>query len=101
MDTQLSVDTGLRMVRVTETHKSQAFNSNYTTTSGASESLISPTTQNNITSNVTNTQRLTSSEDDKLSVCNDTSLPKNYLDLFNCTTPTSISNEQSVSGSHS
>uniref|UniRef100_A0A0D3CJ12 Glycosyltransferase 61 catalytic domain-containing protein n=1 Tax=Brassica oleracea var. oleracea TaxID=109376 RepID=A0A0D3CJ12_BRAOL len=97
METQLSVDTGLRILRVTETHKSQAFNSNYTTTSGASESLIIPTTQNNITSNATNTQSLTSSEDDKLSVCNDTSLPKNYLDLFNCTTPTSISNEQSVS----
>ncbi|CAH8370350.1 unnamed protein product [Eruca vesicaria subsp. sativa] len=77
---QLSVDTGLRMLRVTETHKPQAFKSNY-----------------NITSNATNTKSLTSSEDDKLSVCSDTSLPKNHLDSFNCTTPTSISNEESVS----
>ncbi|KAJ0264364.1 hypothetical protein HA466_0027310 [Hirschfeldia incana] len=92
VDMQLSVYTGLRMLKITETHKSQAFNSNHTT-SGASESLIIRTTRNNITSNATNTQSLTSSEDDKFSVCNDTSLPKNYLDSFNCTTPASISNE--------
>ncbi|CAH8370347.1 unnamed protein product [Eruca vesicaria subsp. sativa] len=95
-DTQLSVDTSLRMLRVTETHKPQPFNSNYTT-SRVSESLIIPTTESNITSNATNTQSLTSSKDDKLSVCSDTSLPKNRLDTFNCTTPTSISNEQSIS----
>ncbi|WZZ61760.1 hypothetical protein YC2023_061867 [Brassica napus] len=86
VESQLSVDVGLRMLRISETHKPKALSSsNYTTS------------QSNITSNTTNTQRLTSSEDDKLSVYNDTSLPKNHSDSFNRTTPTLISKEQVIS----
>ncbi|KAG7577698.1 Glycosyltransferase 61 [Arabidopsis thaliana x Arabidopsis arenosa] len=61
----------------------QALRSSKNTTSGDSEKLI--------------TQTLTSSEDHKLSVCNDTSMPKNHLDLFNCTTNTTISKEEVIS----
>lgn len=103
MELQLSVDAGLRMLRITEPQKPQALtSSNDATTSEDSEKLIIPSNQNNITSNATTTdQSQISSEEQTLSVCNDTSLPKNHIDSFNCTTNTIISEEQVVSGSHS
>ncbi|ESQ48093.1 hypothetical protein EUTSA_v10020483mg [Eutrema salsugineum] len=76
VELQLSVDAGLRMLRITDQQKPEALISINNATSGDSEKLIVPTNQNNITSNE-NTQSLISSEDHDLSVCNDTSLPKN------------------------
>ncbi|CAH8260917.1 unnamed protein product [Arabidopsis lyrata] len=61
----------------------QALRSSKNATSEDSEKLI--------------TRTLISSEDHKLSVCNDTSMPKNYLDSFNCTTNTTISKEEVIS----
>ncbi|CAA7051354.1 unnamed protein product [Microthlaspi erraticum] len=101
VELQLSVDAGLRMLRITEPQKPQALmSSNYATTSEDSEELMIPSNQNNITSNATTTddQSQISSEEQKLGVCNDTSLPKNHHDSFNCTTNTTVSNEQVISG---
>ncbi|XP_010506511.1 PREDICTED: uncharacterized protein LOC104783113 [Camelina sativa] len=98
VELQLSVDDdGLRMLRITEPQKPQAITSSNEATSEDLEKLIVPTKQDNITSNGVITQSLVSSVDEKLSVCNDTSLPKNHLDSFNCTTTnTTISDEQVI-----
>jgi len=91
---QLSVDAGLRMLRITEP---QALRSSNDETSADSDKLIIPTNQDNVTSSEIITQSLTSSEDHKL---NDTSMPKNYLDSFNYTTNTTISKEEVISGQY-
>ncbi|CAL9221300.1 unnamed protein product [Arabidopsis halleri] len=94
VEMQLSVDAGLRMLRITEP---QALRSSNNETSADSEKLIIQTNQDNVTSSAVITQSLISSEDHKLSVCNDTSLPKNFLDSFNCTTNTTIPEEEVIS----
>ncbi|CAA0382832.1 unnamed protein product [Arabidopsis thaliana] len=91
VEMQLSVDAGLRMLRITEP---QALRSSNDETSADSDKLIIPTNQDNVTSSEIITQSLTSSEDHKL---NDTSMPKNYLDSFNYTTNTTISKEEVIS----
>ncbi|CAH2053410.1 unnamed protein product [Thlaspi arvense] len=102
VELQLSVDAGLRMLRVTESQKPQALRSSNDVTSGDSEKLAIPTNQdNNITSNATTTPTLISSEDNNLSVSNETSLPNNHFDSFNCTTNATISKEQAISGEFS
>jgi protein O-mannose beta-1,4-N-acetylglucosaminyltransferase len=94
VEMQLSVDAGLRMLRITEP---QALRSSNDETSADSDKLIIPTNQDNVTSSEIITQSLTSSEDHKL---NDTSMPKNYLDSFNYTTNTTISKEEVISGQY-
>ncbi|CAH8260916.1 unnamed protein product [Arabidopsis lyrata] len=94
VEMQLSVDAGLRMLKITEP---QALRSSNNETSADSEKLIIQTNQDNVTSSAVITQSLISSEDHKLSVCNDTSLPKNFLDSFNCTTNTTIPKEEVIS----
>lgn len=95
---QLSVDAGLRMLRITEPQKPQVLRSSNNTTSEDSGKLIIPRNQDNVKSNGVINQSLISSEDQKLSVCNNTSMPMNHLDLLNCTTNTTISKEQVTSG---
>ncbi|KAG7582393.1 Glycosyltransferase 61 [Arabidopsis suecica] len=94
VEMQLSVDAGLRMLRITEP---PALKSSNNETSADSEKLIIQTNQDNVTSSSVTTQSLISSEDHKFNVCNDTSLPKNFLDSFNCTTNTTISKEEVIS----
>ncbi|KFK39152.1 hypothetical protein AALP_AA3G207000 [Arabis alpina] len=87
VELQLSVDDGLRMLRITEPQKPQTLSSTSNTTSEKDfEKLIISTNQNNITSNATITQSLISSKDHELSLSNDTSLSKNHLDSVNNTT---------------
>ncbi|CAL9221305.1 unnamed protein product [Arabidopsis halleri] len=94
VEMQLSVDAGLRMLRITEP---QALRSSNNETSADSEKLIIQTNQDNVTSSAVITQSLINSEDHEPSVCNDTSLPKNFLDSFNCTTNATISKEEVIS----
>ncbi|VVA98082.1 unnamed protein product [Arabis nemorensis] len=96
VELQLSVDAGLRMLRITEPQTLKSSN-NATSEEDAAEKLIIPTNQINITSNATITQSLISSEVHELSVFNDTNLLKNHLDSFNSTTNTTISKEQVIS----
>ncbi|XP_023642170.1 protein O-linked-mannose beta-1,4-N-acetylglucosaminyltransferase 2 [Capsella rubella] len=99
VELQVSVDAGLRMLRITEPQKPQAIRSSNDAASEDSEELIVPTKQDDVItpSTVIITQSLVGSDNQKLSVCNDTSLPKNHLDSFNCTTNTTISKEQVIS----
>ncbi|CAN8270250.1 unnamed protein product [Cochlearia groenlandica] len=94
VELQLSVDAGLKMLRITEPQKPQAFmSSNDSITFGDSKKQIIITNHINVTSS-----SLISTNDQKISVGNDTSLLKNHLDSFNSTNTTIIiSKEQLVS----
>ncbi|KAJ4887452.1 Glycosyltransferase family 61 protein [Raphanus sativus] len=96
VELQLPVNAGLRMLRITETQKPQAYKSSNNATYGDSENLTIPTDQINITSNATTLQKLISSEDHVRSVFKNTGLPKSRLDSFNSTTNTTISKEQVI-----
>ncbi|XP_023642018.1 uncharacterized protein LOC111831573 [Capsella rubella] len=94
VELRLSVDASLRMLP-----KPQALRSSNDATSGDSEKPIIPTNQDSVKSNALISQRqsLISCEDHKLSVCNDTSIPKNHLDSFDSTTKATIFKEQVTS----